>query len=124
MHEYPSTISRIWMTFDEPGRLEAIESDRHPSAGEKKVLGKIRRSQGANELKLGECLEIPAMAQPVGGGDVIESRLNQMGGPKYSIAHFERREIKVRSGCLPASEHGVETIGHCCQYLHDPAQSN
>ena len=80
MYEYPPTVSRIWPTFDEPSSLEAVESDCHSSAGQKKVLGEFGWAQGAYEFELSERLEISAMAEPVRGGDAVKSRLNELGG--------------------------------------------
>src|SRR5688572_4717910 len=112
MYEDSPTVSRVWMTFDKSRRLEAIESDCHASAGEKKVLCEFGWAQGAHELEFGERLQIPPMAEPVGCCDAVEFRLNELCGTKDPISYFEWREVKVGSGCLPAGEHGVEPVGH------------
>jgi hypothetical protein len=112
VHEYASTVSRVWPALDEPGLLEAIESDCHSSAGQKKILRKFGWAQGSDEVQLSKCLEISAMAEPVGGRYVVESGLDQVSGAKDSSSHLKGREIEVGPGCLPAGEHGVETVGH------------
>jgi hypothetical protein len=110
--DYAPTVSRIRLAFDEPGRLEAIESDCHPPAGQEEIVCQRGWAHGANEIELGEGLEITAMAEAVGSGDVVKSGLNQVGGAKHPTPHFEWREIEVGAGSLPTREHVIETIGH------------
>ncbi len=80
MHEHTPAVPRVGLAFDEPGCLEAIESDRHPPAGQEEILSQLRWSQGADEVELGESVEVAPMAEAVGGGDAVKSRLDQVGG--------------------------------------------
>jgi len=119
MHEHTSAISRIGVAFDEPGCLKAVESDCHPPAGQEEIPSQLGWGQRPDELELGEGLEVPPMAEPVGRGDVVESHLNQVGGSQHPSSDFERREVQVRAGSSPPLEHVAKTVGHVSScYFH------
>lgn len=93
IYEHTTPIVGVWLAFDEPGCLEAIESDRHPSTGQEEIFSQLGGGQGADEVELGEDFEIPLVAEAVGGGDAVQSRLEEVGGTEHSGAHFEWREV-------------------------------
>ncbi len=111
MHEYTPPVPRVGLAFDEPGFLEAIESDCHSPGGQEEKLSQLGWSQGADEVELGEGFEITPMAETVGGRKVVEPRLDQVGGAQHASPHFEWREVEVGAGCLPSVEDVVESIG-------------
>lgn len=118
MHEHTPPVSRVGLAFDEPGFLEAVESDRHPTGGQQEIFSQLGWSQWADEVELGECLEITPMAETVGGGDAVEPRLDQVGRAQYSSPHFEWREVDVRARCRPSAEDVVESVGRALICVH------
>lgn len=80
MYEHTAPVMRVWLAFYELGCLETIESHCHSSACQEEILSQLGWGQGANEVELGEDFEVPLMAEAVGGGDAVQSRLEEVGG--------------------------------------------
>jgi hypothetical protein len=80
MYEHTAPVMGIGLAFDEPCCLEAIEPDRHSPAGQEEILSQLGGGQGADEVEFGEDFEVPLMAEAVGGGDAVQSRLEEVGG--------------------------------------------
>lgn len=118
MHEYTPPVPRVGLAFDEPGFLEAIESDCHSPGGQEEKFSQFGWGQGADEVELGEGFEITPMAETVGGRDVVEPRLDQVGGAQHARPYLEWREVEVGARRLPSFEDVVESIGRSLICVH------
>lgn len=123
MNEDTAAVPGVGLAFDEPGSLEAIESDGHPPAGQKEILSQLGRRQGPDEIEFGKGFEITPMAEAVCGGDAVEPDLDQVGGPEHTGADFERSEVQFGAGGLPTVQHVVKTISRSFM-LHLGEQCN
>lgn len=122
VHEHTPPVPGVGLSFDEPGRLESIEPDCHSPAGEEEIFSQLGWGQGADEVDLGEGFEITSMAEAIGGGDAVESRLDHVGGAQQAGTHFEWGEVGVGARCLPSLEDVVESVGRALSGVHGDFQ--
>jgi hypothetical protein len=110
MYEHAAPVVGVGLAFDEPGCLEAIESHRHSSTGQEEILSQLGWGQGANQVELGQDFEVSLMAEAVGGGDAVQSRLEEMCGAQHPRTHFEWREVDLGASCPPPPQDMVKTV--------------
>ena len=67
----------------------------------------------AGPVEIGENVEIAGMAQTVGLGDAIQSRLEEVRDAYHSSHDFERREVEFGPTFMPFPGDAVNPIVHC-----------